>query len=74
MGGYDGASMVSSVEVFDPRLGLWATIEPMTASRGYFGAFPVNGRICVIGGLDENDAVLDVVYLLLKRETVELDL
>lgn len=68
MGGYDGARMVSSVEVFDPRLGLWATIEPMTTSRGYFGAFPVNGRICVIGGLDENEAVLDVVYTFYSKE------
>ncbi|XP_042027957.1 kelch-like protein 8 isoform X2 [Salvia splendens] len=58
LGGYDGDTMVSSVEVFDPRIDSWMMVEPMKASRGCFGSFVLGGRIYVTGGLQDTQ-VLD---------------
>lgn len=66
LGGYNGDTMVSTVEVFDPRIGSWMMDEPMTISRGYFGSFVLGGQIYVIGGVQDGK-VLDMVSDL--RET-----
>ncbi|TVU03060.1 hypothetical protein EJB05_51388, partial [Eragrostis curvula] len=41
MGGYDGESMVSSVEIYDPRLNAWRMADPMHTPRGYAAAVDV---------------------------------
>lgn len=62
LGGYDGDRMVSTVEVFDPRAGLWREAESMNSSRGYFGDVAMGDSIYVIGGLDNDNQILDTVY------------
>lgn len=52
--------MVSTVEVFDPRAGLWMMEESMKNSRGNFGTVVIGDEIHVIGGL-QGDEVLDEV-------------
>ncbi|KAE9465163.1 hypothetical protein C3L33_02941, partial [Rhododendron williamsianum] len=61
LGGYNGAEMVPTVEIFDPRLGLWMLGEPMNYCRGYSGAAAIGEKIFVIGGLNESDKILDTV-------------
>lgn len=60
LGGYNGDTMVSSVEVFDPRNGSWMMGEAMRVSRAYLGSFVLGGKLYVIGGMQDNE-VLDVV-------------
>lgn len=38
IGGYDGVSNLSSVEVYDPRVDKWFFVEPMCAHEGGVGA------------------------------------
>lgn len=61
MGGYDGDTIVPTVEVFDPRVGLWMNGESMNSSRGYFGAIVMGDTIYVVGGLSNDDEILDTV-------------
>lgn len=61
MGGYDGTNMTPTVEVFDPRIGSWMISEPMNDPRGYFGAVVVGDSIYVIGGVKNNEKILDTV-------------
>ncbi|GAU17154.1 hypothetical protein TSUD_177840 [Trifolium subterraneum] len=63
LGGFDGDTMVSSVEVFDPRLGKWMTEETsMNHCRGYFAAAVVKESIYVIGGANNDcETMLDTV-------------
>jgi len=60
IGGYDGTQMIPTVEVFEPRVGLWMTLEPMTYARGYAAAVTLGNTICVMGGMQGNE-VLDTV-------------
>ncbi|KAI4306899.1 hypothetical protein L6164_030139 [Bauhinia variegata] len=53
--------MVSTVEVFDPRVGCWMAGESMNDSRGYSAAVVIGNSIFVIGGLNEDGKVLDTV-------------
>lgn len=53
--------MISTVEVFDPRIGSWVMGESMNTSRGCFAAVVIGNSIFVIGGTNENDGVLDTV-------------
>ena len=53
--------MVSTVEIFDPRLGSWIMGEPMNNSRGYSGAVVIGEKIYVIGGVKESDDILGTV-------------
>lgn len=58
MGGFDGASMVQSMEIFDPRAGSWMTGPPMKHRRGYAAAAVLKESIYIIGGvLNGNDIV-----------------
>ncbi|RVX03085.1 Kelch-like protein 12 [Vitis vinifera] len=61
LGGYDGTNMVPTVEVFDPRIGSWMTGESMNDPRGYSGAVVLGESIYVIGGLKDNEEILDTV-------------
>jgi N-acetylneuraminic acid mutarotase len=61
MGGYDGIKMVSSVEIYDPRLNAWRMGEPMTAPRGYAAAVNVDNSLFLIGGMRSNVQILDTV-------------
>lgn len=61
LGGYDGFTMVPSVEIFEPRMGLWTMGEPMNESRGYFGAVVIKDSIYVLGGINAKRELLDKV-------------
>jgi hypothetical protein len=60
IGGHDGNGIVSSVEVFDPRVSSWMMGESLNESRSYSGAAVIADSIYVIGGLNEN-SILDTV-------------
>lgn len=64
IGGFDGGTMVASVEVFDPRRGTWISEAPMNESRGYFAAAGLNGSIYAIGGIGEEGNTLEKVHFL----------
>lgn len=52
---------MSTVEVFDPRACSWMMGESMKTARGNFSA-AVNGeKIFVIGGMKDNEQILDSV-------------
>ena len=53
--------MISTVEIFDPRTGSWIMGESLKTSRGYFATVVIENSIFVIGGLSENDEILDTV-------------
>lgn len=61
LGGYDGFNMVSTVEIYDPRYGSWMNVEPMNTSRGYAGAVVIGEEIYIIGGLKDNNEIIDTV-------------
>ena len=67
MGGYDGDNMVSTVEVFDPRVGSWMMEESMNEARGYFGAVVLRDSIYVLGGLNNNGTILDTVCISFRK-------
>lgn len=60
--------MGSSVEVYDPRIGSWMMVEPMNVSRKAFGSFVLEGKIYIVGGMQDNQ-VLDLV-----RDDLKLNL
>jgi N-acetylneuraminic acid mutarotase len=41
---------LSVVEVYDPRTGRWTRAADLAASRGWFSASVVNGKVYVLGG------------------------
>lgn len=53
--------MVPSIEIYDPRLGTWVIGEPMKHSRGYSAAAVLKESIYVIGGVQSNEEIIDVV-------------
>ncbi|KAF8648944.1 hypothetical protein HU200_064478 [Digitaria exilis] len=64
IGGYDtGAkAMVATVEVYEPRMPSWVTVEPMNYTRGYHSSAVLGGSIFTFGGVKgEADTILDVV-------------
>jgi N-acetylneuraminic acid mutarotase len=61
MGGYNGDKMVSSVEIFDPRLNAWRMGDAMSSPRGYAAAVTLDGSTYLIGGLKSNVQILDTV-------------
>lgn len=62
LGGYDGEKMVSSVEILDPQFGSWVMGEQMNRPRGYSGAVVIGGKIFVIGGVNDQEEILNSVY------------
>lgn len=61
LGGYNGYKYVSSVEIFDPRMGLWLAGNDMKQSRGYFAAPVIGDTIYAIGGQSEGNNIQDSV-------------
>ncbi|GJV97484.1 ribonuclease H-like domain, reverse transcriptase, RNA-dependent DNA polymerase [Tanacetum coccineum] len=61
LGGFDGEKYVPAVECFDTRMGSWVEAEPMNISRGNFGAFVLDEKLYTIGGVKENEVVMDIV-------------
>lgn len=53
--------MVSSAEIYDPRLNAWRMGDPMTSPRGYAAAVNLDGSVYLIGGLQSNVQILDTV-------------
>ena len=53
--------MDSTVEIYDPRLGYWIMSESLSNSRGYFATAVIGNSIFVIGGLNQDNEVLDTV-------------
>jgi len=61
MGGYDGDKMVSSVEIYDPRLNVWRMGDPMNTPRGYAAAVYLDDSLFLIGGMQSSVQILDTV-------------
>ena len=61
MGGYDGEGMVSSVEVFDPRMECWAMAEPMNFSRGYGATVVLGDHLLTMGGVEDQETIVESV-------------
>lgn len=64
IGGYDtrAKAMVSTVEVYEPRMPSWVMVEPMNYTRGYHSSAVLGGSIFTFGGVKgEADTILDVV-------------
>ncbi|CAK9050320.1 unnamed protein product [Durusdinium trenchii] len=57
-GGSDGDQVLSSGEVFNPRLETWQELPPMTVPRVGHCSFAIEGRVYVVGGMD-GKVVLD---------------
>ncbi|KAJ8533110.1 hypothetical protein K7X08_015999 [Anisodus acutangulus] len=53
--------MVPSIEIYDPRIGTWMIGEPMNHSRGYSAAAVLKESIYVIGGVQSDEELVDVV-------------
>ena len=56
-GGYD----VTSVERFDPDVGVWEQLQPMTEAHGFAAAAVLCGQLYMCGGLDVDDGPLSSV-------------
>ena len=50
VGGFDGSSILTSVEAYDPRMKNWMDIPPMAAGRSSATACEVGGKLWVLGG------------------------
>lgn len=53
--------MVSSVEILDPRFGSWVMGEQMNSPRGYSGAVVIGGKIFVLGGVNDQEEILNTI-------------
>ncbi|KAK4392348.1 hypothetical protein Sango_2012600 [Sesamum angolense] len=61
LGGFDGITMVPSVEIYDPRLGTWISGEPMNQGRGYSAAAVLKDSIYVVGGVKTDEDIVDMI-------------
>ena len=57
VGGFDGTTRHSSVEVFDPHTNAWTSIAPMSMVHGGFAMAAVQGKLYVAGGFDGGDGM-----------------
>eukprot|EP00957_Ditylum_brightwellii_P192451 14651819-Ditylum_brightwellii.AAC.2 len=60
LGGYDGSSYLSSVEVYSTTSGQWTSIAPMQTNHCYRAAVSMGGQIYVMGGHDGSNHLLSV--------------
>ncbi|KAJ0745243.1 putative DCD domain-containing protein NRP [Helianthus annuus] len=60
-GGYDGKTMLSTVEIYDPRRGSWVFGKPMNNPRGCSAAAVAKDSIYIIGGVKSGDEINDTV-------------
>ena len=58
VGGFDGCTGLNTAEVFDPRVGEWKMIEPMSVRRSSVGVGVVNGVLYAVSGRIERDSEL----------------
>ena len=63
VGGFDGYQMVSTVEVYEPRVGSWMPSEPMKCARGCMDTVTLGKNIIAIGGTQKEHEVLDTVCI-----------
>ena len=61
VGGFDGTTRHSSVEVFDPHTNAWTSIAPMSMVHGGFAMAAVQGKLYAAGGDDRNASTLSSV-------------
>lgn len=52
IGGLDGSSRLNTVEMFDPKTGVWQKVASMNYQKSALGAAVLNDRIYVCGGYD----------------------
>ena len=52
IGGYDGGSVLDSVEAYDPQLGAWALVASMSGKRHCHASVVLDGKIYAMGGHD----------------------
>ena len=55
-GGCDGQNVLSSCEVYDPRVDRWQYISPMQDSRMRHSAAVHDGKVYIVGGVSDNRA------------------
>ncbi|KAG9139173.1 hypothetical protein Leryth_024668 [Lithospermum erythrorhizon] len=60
-GGYDGTTMASNMEIYDPRLCKWMPGDPMNQPRGFSAAAVLKDSIYVIGGVESLSEMVDSV-------------
>lgn len=65
--------MVSSVEILDPRFGSWVMGEQMNSPRGYSGAVVIGGKIFVLGGVNDQEEILNTVCFFIHHFRVGLE-
>ena len=70
-GGYDGTSVLTSVEVYDPEIDRWQPLPNMLTSRMKFGASVFGEHAYVIGGMkgSRGPMVCDVEKLSFRDST-----
>ena len=56
-----GGAGVTSVERFDPEVGVWEQLQPLTEARQFAAAAVWHGQLCVCGGGDGDDEPLSSV-------------
>lgn len=64
VGGYDGNSKISTVEIFDPRANSWRIGSPSSIARGYGCAVTADNNLYLIGGVNDAGETLETVSLL----------
>lgn len=52
VGGFDGATGLSSAESYDPKANTWTLIESMSTRRSSVGVGVVNSQLYAVGGYD----------------------
>lgn len=70
-GGFDGASSLNSVEMFDPETDEWTMISSMEKHRSASGVVVLDGQIYAIGGHD-GLSIFDSVSLCLNVSRIVL--
>lgn len=73
LGGWDGRSFLSSVEVLDIRAGSWRPITPMQSGRAYFGAQSLDGIVYTIGGMGSPTVRFPFLALELQQMSLLLE-
>ena len=63
VGGWDGQSVVQSVEWYDPDLGQWQLGPPLNQPRKRLGVASHNGKVYAMGGHDGKQALNSVEVL-----------
>ena len=53
IGGMDGSQYLNTVERYDPRVGIWEYVAPMSNRKDGAGAAVLDGNIYVSGGSNE---------------------